>query len=313
MGRFRAFAIGLALLAGGAWPIAGTPGIACAAGEGPRAVLVVDTGARVTRYCVALDGASVTGTRLIELASAQYGMPYSLGFGGQAVCMLHGVGPTGGDCWAEYPNYWGYWHGDGGSGWTWAGGSAASYLVRDGAVEGWVWGAGDTPSTHGKPPPTRSSDVCAVIPSPTPSPGGGGGFGGGSGGGNSGGGGSGSGGSGDGGSGASGSGAAAPGGASPSGDGSSTNEGNAAGKSDDEPQRDERERSDTPTATVTGSADGDPTDAGDERLRAAGSSIPAGGGPPLGMLLAIVLGVGLAVAGWWRVRTSGAGQAGEPR
>ncbi len=57
---------------------------------GPHAALVVDTGQQATSYCVALDASSVSGTRLIELASEQYGLAYRLGFGGRAVCMLVG-------------------------------------------------------------------------------------------------------------------------------------------------------------------------------------------------------------------------------
>jgi hypothetical protein len=316
--RLRAIAIGLALLVGGAWPVAGVPGVAgaprvaCAAAVGPRAVLVVDNGARVVRLCVALDAESVSGTRLIELASAQHGLTYSLGFGGQAVCMLAGVGPTGGDCFADHPNFWGYWHGDGRGGWSWASGSAASYRVREGAVEGWVWGSGDTPSSHAKPPSTRFADVCPAAPSPSvpaPSPGGSG--------------------SSDG---STGDAAGSTGGSTGSGGagatGGSGRGGSAATAKTDAPQgpddRDEGEegtgpkptpepttRSPRPSATTAPEA----PDAGQDTLRAAGTTTPDGSGPPIGVLLAILAGLGLATAGWWRVRgRAGGGRPnGDPR
>ncbi|HEY8018784.1 MAG TPA: hypothetical protein VIG53_04730, partial [Actinomycetota bacterium] len=132
--------------------------------------LVVDTGAQATSFCVALDRASVSGTHLIELASAQYGLSYRLGFGGRAVCMLDGVGATGNDCFGGYPNFWGYFHGAGSSGWTWASGSAADHQVGNGDREAWSWGAGDSGTSHGAPPATTIDDACGVAPPPDPSP-----------------------------------------------------------------------------------------------------------------------------------------------
>jgi hypothetical protein len=162
----RAVAIGLVLLAGGAWPIAGPSGAACAS-DGPHAGLVVDNGSRTLELCVELDAASVSGLHLIEMAHEQLGLAYALGQGGQAVCRLDGVGPQGDDCFADYPDFWGYWHGDGHGGWTWSSVGGASYQVGDGALDAWVWGSGDTGATHPQPPPASATDVC---PAPTPSP-----------------------------------------------------------------------------------------------------------------------------------------------
>ncbi len=291
MGRFRALAVGLALLVASAWSIAGVPGLAgapglaCAAEGGPRAALVVDTGSTVVRHCVALDGQNVSGTHLIELAASQHGLAYALGFGGQAVCMLAGVGPTGGDCWAEYPDYWGYWHGDGAGGWAWASGSAASFRVEDGDVEGWVWGPGDTPSTHAQPPRTRFGDVCApVTPAPAPSS------------------------------------APSPKPSQGPADNGSDPVDTSQGSPDAgtpgagvEPDDRERERDDRPPGERTPT----PTDpstpvtlAGDD-LRATGTTVPdGGGGPPGGLVVALVAGLGLAGAGWRRRRTRNHAGAG---
>lgn len=156
--KLRALTFIPALLLG-AFPILGAPNVACA-GEGPSAALVVHTGSAVTRYCVSLDASSVSGIRLIELASEQHGVPYSLGFGGKAVCMLEDVGPTSDDCFEEYPNYWGYWRGDGSGGWTWSSSGAGSTSVSDGDVEGWAWGSGQNASTHPAPPATTFGSVC---------------------------------------------------------------------------------------------------------------------------------------------------------
>lgn len=174
MRRLRTVTLGLALLAPALLPafvgVGNGAAVACAAeaaGEA-HAALVVDTGSQTTTYCVALGAGTVSGLRLIQLASAQYGLSYHLGFGGQAVCQLQGVGPSGGDCFGDYPDYWGYWHGADG-GWSWAGSGAASASVSDGDVEGWSWGPGDTGSTHPSPPDLGFDDVCDT-PKPSASP-----------------------------------------------------------------------------------------------------------------------------------------------
>jgi hypothetical protein len=180
-----AITLGLALGAPALGVVAGTAPLACAA-TNQRAALVVDTGADARSYCVALGADTVSGTDLIRLAHDQYGLDYRLGYGGNAVCRLANVGVDDGDCFAAYPDFWGYWHGDGDGGWTWASSGAADWTVEAGDVEGWQWGPGQDGTTHAAPPATREADVCPpASPSPDPSPdpshgGGGGGNGGGS-------------------------------------------------------------------------------------------------------------------------------------
>ena len=160
------FAVAVALCVGAAVPVSVTS-LACA-GEGGRAALVIDTGAAVTTYCVALPDGSVSGLELVELAGEQHALDYSLGFGGEAVCRLEGVGPEGDDCFGEYPEFWGYWHGDGSGGWTWAGTGAGGASIEDGDVDGWSWGSGDNGSNHQAPPETEHEDVCPVEAEPAP-------------------------------------------------------------------------------------------------------------------------------------------------
>ena len=163
----RNWVLAVALVAGGLLPVAGPAPQACA-GEGPRAALVVSTAEQqALRYCVELPDASVSGIELIELAGEQHGLSYRLGFGGEAVCMLAGVGPAEGECFAEHPNFWAYWRGDGSGGWSWSSVGAGSTSVGDGDVEGWSWGSGTTADTHPAPPPTTAVSVC---PAPEPSP-----------------------------------------------------------------------------------------------------------------------------------------------
>ncbi|HTG47267.1 MAG TPA: hypothetical protein VK646_06405 [Actinomycetota bacterium] len=145
-----------------ATPAIGGTAPGCAATGGPHAALVVDTGSRSTAYCVALDAPSVSGIHLIQLAAAQRGLSYGLGFGGQAVCRLQGVGPAGDDCFASYPRYWGYWHGNGSGGWAWASAGASASTIHDGDVDGWVWGTGDSGTTHPSPPRIAIASICTV-------------------------------------------------------------------------------------------------------------------------------------------------------
>src|SRR5256885_963059 len=165
-------AVALAALSPALAPAVTGGAAACAAGAGePHAGLVVDTGGHATSYCVALDASSVSGIHLIELAGQQFGLQYGLGFGGQAVCRLNGVGPDGDDCFADYPLFWGYWHGSGDDGWSWASTGAGSARVSDGDRDGWSWGTGQSGITHAPPPAERFDQICAQSsPSPSPTP-----------------------------------------------------------------------------------------------------------------------------------------------
>ena len=285
--RLRSFAVALVLTLPTIGPAVAGAGVACAAeaGGAPHAALVVDNGSRTTTYCVALDGSTVSGLHLIQLAAGQFGLQYRLGFGGQAVCQLDGVGPDGGDCFADYPDFWGYWHGDGRGGWGWAGSGAASAAVGDGDMEGWVWGPGDSGTTHAAPPALALDDVCEPAPSPAPSPspppGGGGSGGGGSGNGGSGGGGS--------------------------GGGSSTAGGSGGGTTaTPTPSPGARasahaDRGVTPTSSATTIAGGEIIEASPVGTVAAADA-PGRGGPPAGALIALIAVAALGAAGWFSLR-----------
>lgn len=160
--KFKALLLGCALWLG-ALPGGGVlAGVACAS-SGATAGLVVDTGSEVMSLCVALPSTSVSGTKLIQLAGEQHGLQYRIQSG--AVCQLAGTGPSEGDCFAEYPDYWGYWRGTGDGGWAWSSAGAGSTAVEAGDVEGWSWGSGDDGSSHRQPPQTRYESVCTSAPS----------------------------------------------------------------------------------------------------------------------------------------------------
>lgn len=167
----------LALTLAGVAPMLVAPAPACATTP-DSAALVVDTGGRATRYCVAMEAARISGIDLIELAAKQYGLDYRLGYGGAAVCRLDHVGIDGGECFTDSDEFWGYWRGTGG-GWSWSSTGAAGTVVEPGDVEGWSWGTGRDGSSHRAPPATSYESACGdSSPSPHPSGSGGGGGGG---------------------------------------------------------------------------------------------------------------------------------------
>jgi hypothetical protein len=70
----------------------------------------------------------------------------------------------------------------------------------------------------------------------------------------------------------------------------------------DRPER-ERDRDPDASPTITPSASPEGAD-----LRATGATLPENdSGPPFGLLVAVVLGVALGAAGWWRARRGAAG------
>lgn len=161
MRDLHALAASLVIVAAGLFPVVATQP-ACAA-SASSAALVIDIGGSVHDYCVELPGGSTSGIDLIKLASRQYGFSYNLGFGGKAVCALEGVGVTdSSDCFADMPDYWGYWVGNGSGGWNWSGTGADNVSISPGDVQGWTWGTGKDGSSHPQPPATDYEDVCKV-------------------------------------------------------------------------------------------------------------------------------------------------------
>jgi hypothetical protein len=244
---------------------------ACAAATGPHAALVIETGTRDLRLCVALDAPDVSGIHLIELAGVQDHLAYGFGSGGQAVCRLAGVGPQGDDCFADYPDYWGYWHGDGRGGWAWSSSGAASAQVGDGALDAWVWGSGDSGATHPKPPSLGIDDVCvpATATPATPPP----------------------------------ATRSTPPPPAPSSGVRSSAAPGSAGSSRPSPARPATRSSAVPV-TVTPPERGSPTVAA-----FAAAQGPPGGGPGPGLLVALALGTALAGGGWLRLRSARRGRS----
>jgi hypothetical protein len=127
-----------------------------------RAALVIDKGeAGVEQYCVAFPEAEITGYEALQRAGLTVATDVQAG--GAAVCQIGDTGCPADDCFCACRGggeclYWSYWRQQDG---VWAYSMAGSSLspVRDGAVEGWVWGPGSV--TQAPPPPAASfGEVC---------------------------------------------------------------------------------------------------------------------------------------------------------
>lgn len=138
--------------------------------QGPhRAALVVDFGdGRVLVRVVAFSEEAISGVELLQRS----GLDVALmgGLGGMALCAVEGVGcpPTPQDCFCQCRGgecrYWAYFVLQGGT-WVYSSTGASGRLLRDGDVDGWVWGDGRTP------PPLRTwEEIYALAPTEGPAP-----------------------------------------------------------------------------------------------------------------------------------------------
>lgn len=130
-----------------------------AAQQDNRAVVVVDTGeGEPRRACVVFSEPSITGLDALRAAQMDPVVQTYSGKGG-AVCKLCGVGcSAGSSCLTcQSPKYWQYWRSVGGTGsYSYWRAGAGSTEVRDGDVEGWVWGEGNA-----APPYYSVETVCS--------------------------------------------------------------------------------------------------------------------------------------------------------
>ncbi len=140
------------------------------ASDDNRVAVVVDFGnGQIAGRCVSFTEESISGFEALE----RTGLPVETDFqtGGAAVCRIDQQGCPANDCFCSCPGggdclYWSYWHLIDGA-WNYSAAGSGLYQVRDGAVEGWVWGLGSV--TQASPPPVVSfADVCAAEPTPTP-------------------------------------------------------------------------------------------------------------------------------------------------
>jgi hypothetical protein len=140
-------------------PSAGAPAIAQ---DESRVAVVVDYGdGQTATRCVAFAEPEISGFE--ALSRAGLAVENEVQAGGAAVCRIDGIGCAVDDCFCACRGggecrYWSYWQLRDGT-WQYAVAGASRSRVIDGAVEGWVWGAGSV--TEAPPPPLVSfAEIC---------------------------------------------------------------------------------------------------------------------------------------------------------
>lgn len=110
------------------------------------------------RVCVPFEeDTELTGEELLERAGLDTALERTQM--GAAVCRIGPDGCEPGDCFCDYPTFWGYWTLDPGEeDWAFSEAGPAERRVVDGSVDGWSWGQ------DGEPPPEDTSidEVCGA-------------------------------------------------------------------------------------------------------------------------------------------------------
>ena len=136
-------------------------------------LVVVYGGDDVLTRCISFSDAEISGHEVLKKSGLEIETEMSGGLGA-AICFIEKEGcrvSEGQPCFCKCQGppcvYWSYWHLQGES-WKYSNGGASNYFVRNGDVEGWVWGAG-TPNEATSPPAIPFDQIC-VPPTPTPTP-----------------------------------------------------------------------------------------------------------------------------------------------
>jgi hypothetical protein len=151
--------------------------IPCADGmsaQSPNRVgLIVVHDGKIIKKCITFDEAQISGYDVLERSGlALIPMPSAMGV---AICSLdnRGCNYPAEDCFCRCQGspciYWSYWHLVNGE-WQYSTLGASNYWVRNGDVEGWVWGEGEYGFSSQRPPTVRFEEICNPQSSPQPAP-----------------------------------------------------------------------------------------------------------------------------------------------
>jgi len=149
--------------------------VSARSGAPNRVALVVRFGdGSVHTKCVEFNEAQITG--LDALTRSGLSVIYQASGSSATVCKIQndGCNYPGQPCFCQCAGgascvYWSYWHLNGA--WQYSQLGASSYMVSNGDVEGWVWGAG-SPNSAPQPPLVEFNSICVpqTTATPTPSP-----------------------------------------------------------------------------------------------------------------------------------------------
>ena len=149
-----------ALLEGTAGAWAQDPG-----GENRAGLVVVGAAGEVVNTCVAFAEPEINGYEL--LSRAGLAVQAEQAAMGMTVCSLEGTGcdfPAEScfcQCLSSPCVYWSYWEQDEAGTWTYSNAGASNTRVRDGGIQGWVWGE-STAGTAPEPPATSFDEICVA-------------------------------------------------------------------------------------------------------------------------------------------------------
>lgn len=123
-------------------------------------VVVLGDGTAVSQ-CVSFDEPSISGYDLLQRTGLE--LEVSTGGQGTAVCRIADFGCPTHDCFCQCKgadcNYWSYWHWQDGD-WQYSRNGSHAFQVKDGAIEGWVWGPGSITDAI-RPPHVDFAEVCS--------------------------------------------------------------------------------------------------------------------------------------------------------
>jgi hypothetical protein len=131
------------------------------------ALIVVHGDGHFTMHCVSFSEDEISGGEVLRRAGLNVRFTGYASFGA-GVCAIDGEGCPleNQDCFCQCPgttcNYWSYWHWKDGR-WLYSQVGAEGYRVRDGDIEGWIWGDAKSP-----PPAVVFEQICAPPPTAAP-------------------------------------------------------------------------------------------------------------------------------------------------
>lgn len=130
------------------------------------AVVVVFGNGNSQKHCVEFSEDELSGLDLLERAGFNPSVDASNAMG-VAICKIgrNGCNYPNQNCFCECQGaecvYWSYWIGDAGGNWKYSGMGTSNRLVRNGDIDGWVWGVGTT-SGASPPPAITFEQVCGA-------------------------------------------------------------------------------------------------------------------------------------------------------
>jgi hypothetical protein len=144
-----------------------TPSAALAEGANRAGVIVVFGPDQVVTTCVSFGEPQLLGSELLRRAGLRVVSASTAGVG-DSICKINGVGCNfpGEHCFCQCLGspclYWNYWYLQNGK-WVYSGRGAGNRTVRNGDVDAWVWGDGNT-----SPPVVDPAALCGLAGAAAP-------------------------------------------------------------------------------------------------------------------------------------------------